>query len=116
MNIADLERANRNARRLAERRAEHQRGLALGWLGNVAGAERHDLTDQEIAVLVIASQPDYPAGHTEHRVLVTFGWSMTTYAQHLNKLIADERALAFNPVLVNRCRRQRAARLAKKGL
>jgi hypothetical protein len=104
------------ARRLAERRAELQRGTALGWLGNVAGAERHDLTDQEIAVLVIAAQPDYPAGHTEQRVLTTFGWSLTTYTQVLNNLIDDERALAFNPVLVNRLRRIRETRLARKGL
>jgi hypothetical protein len=95
---------------------EQQRGLALGYLGNRVGSQRHGLTDQEIAVLVLAMQHDFPRGQHEHRVLVTFGWSLTTYSQMLNRLIDDERALAFQPVLVNRLRRIRDARLAQKGI
>lgn len=92
-----------------------QRGIALGYLGNVAGAYRCGLTDQQIAVLVVAGQRDYPFGHTEQRVLATFGWSLTTFTQHVNRLLDDPRALDHNPVLVNRLRRLRDARMARRG-
>jgi hypothetical protein len=93
---------------------DQQRGLALGYLGNT-GRERNDLTDQEIAVLVLADQPPHVAGYHERRVLMTFGWSLTTYSWVLNGLLSDERALAFHPTLINRLRRLRDARMAQRG-
>lgn len=78
-------------------------------------AEPFGLTDEEIVVLIIAGTPDYPAGTREKRVHDLLGWSMTTYAAALNRLLDDQRALAYNPLLINGQRRLRDERMARKG-
>jgi hypothetical protein len=97
-----------------ELRRNNQRGMALGAIAH-RGGERHGLTDVEICVLVIASQRDYPAGHTESRVHTTLGVGLTRHAQVLNGLLDDPRALAFDALLVNRLRRIRDDRMERKG-
>ncbi|MTV25056.1 DUF3263 domain-containing protein [Nitriliruptoraceae bacterium ZYF776] len=50
------------------------------------------------------------AGAKEHAVKERFDVSPTRYYQLLNRVIDDEAALAYDPMLVKRLRRLRAAR------
>lgn len=50
------------------------------------------------------------AGAKEHAVREHFDVSPTRYYQLLNRVIDDEAALAYDPMLVKRLRRLRAAR------
>ncbi|MBW3619953.1 MAG: DUF3263 domain-containing protein [Actinobacteria bacterium] len=50
------------------------------------------------------------AGAKEQAVKERFDVSPTRYYQLLNRLIDDEQALAYDPMLVKRLRRMRAAR------
>lgn len=50
------------------------------------------------------------AGAKEHAIRERFGLSTTRYYQLLNRIIDDDAALAYDPMLVRRLRRLRAAR------
>ncbi len=54
------------------------------------------------------------AGAKEQAIRERFDLSTTRYYQLLNDLIDDDRALAYDPMLVKRLRRMRSARQAKR--
>ena len=66
-------------------------------------------------ILDIASRPHYVAGGRDADARKRLGLTPTQYAQELNDLLDDERALAYDPITVNRLRRIRDAALARKG-
>lgn len=67
------------------------------------------LGDEERAVLDFECRSFAGAGAKEQEIRATFGTGATTYYQRLNALLDREAALAYDPVLVNRLRRRRAA-------
>lgn len=72
------------------------------------------LTDTERAMLQLEARPWRYAGAKETAIRGAFGWSPTAYAQRLAVLLDTERALAHDPVLVNRLRRHRDARTTRR--
>ena len=69
-----------------------------------------ELTAREREVLAFERQWWKYAGAKEQAVRDKFGMSSTRYYQVLNALIDRPEALAFDPLLVRRLRRLRAAR------
>jgi hypothetical protein len=69
-----------------------------------------DLTDREREILAFERQWWRYAGAKEQAVRDMFDMSATRYYQVLNALIDRPDALAFDPMLVKRLRRMRAAR------
>ncbi|HEX6969353.1 MAG TPA: DUF3263 domain-containing protein [Micromonosporaceae bacterium] len=69
------------------------------------------LTDRERRVLDFERRWWRHAGAKEQAIRDTFGISATRYYQLLNGLLDNPAALAVDPVLVNRLRRLRAARV-----
>ena len=69
-----------------------------------------DLTEREREILAFERQWWRYAGAKEHAVRELFDMSATRYYQVLNALIDRPDALAFDPMLVKRLRRMRAAR------
>src|SRR3954447_2392482 len=76
-----------------------------GQLGNPG-----DLTEREREILAFERQWWRYAGAKEQAVREMFDMSATRYYQVLNALIDRPDALAFDPMLVKRLRRMRAAR------
>jgi hypothetical protein len=68
------------------------------------------LTDRDRKVLEFERQWWKYAGAKEQAIRDLFDMSSTRYYQLLNQLIDDPAALAFDPMLVKRLRRLRAAR------
>ena len=68
-----------------------------------------ELSPEQRAVLDFERRRFGGAGAKEQQIRSTFGVGATTYYQRLNALLDTEAALAYDPVLVNRLRRQRAA-------
>jgi hypothetical protein len=68
------------------------------------------VSDEEMTVLDFERLWWKYAGAKEKAVRDVFGWSMTRYYQVLNALIDTPRALAADPVLVNRLLRLRDER------
>ncbi|MFI8854108.1 DUF3263 domain-containing protein [Streptomyces sp. 891-h] len=74
------------------------------------GAEeeaRAGLSDEDRAVLAFAARGWASPGEKERAIRERLGMSPVRYYQQLNALLDDERALAFDPVTVNRLRRLR---------
>jgi hypothetical protein len=69
-----------------------------------------DLTEREREILAFERQWWRYAGAKEQAVREMFDMSATRYYQVLNALIDRTDALAFDPMLVKRLRRMRAAR------
>ena len=69
-----------------------------------------DLTEREREILAFERQWWRYAGAKEQAVRELFDMSATRYYQVLNALIDRPDALAFDPMLVKRLRRMRAAR------
>ena len=68
-----------------------------------------ELTDAERAVLDFERRPFGDPGTKAQAIRATFGISTTSYYQRLNALLDRQAALGYDPVLVNRLRRLRAA-------
>jgi hypothetical protein len=68
------------------------------------------LSERELAVLALERRSWPGAGAKERAIRERVGISPTRYYQLLNALIDDPRALAHDPVTVNRLRRLRDAR------
>ncbi len=68
------------------------------------------LSERDLAVLAIAARQWPSAGARERAVRERLGISPVRYYQLLNALLDDPRALAHDPVTVNRLRRVREAR------
>lgn len=73
-------------------------------------APSSSLTEREVAMLALERQWWKYAGAKEQVVREAFDLSATHYYQTLNALIDTEAALAHDPMLVKRLRRQRASR------
>jgi Protein of unknown function (DUF3263) len=68
------------------------------------------LSDLEMRVLAFERSWWRQPGAKEREILETLGLSATRYYQLLNELIDRPEAVAFDPVLVTRLRRQRSRR------
>lgn len=66
-----------------------------------------DLTEHERAVLDVERRAWRYPGTKDLHIREALGISPVEHARRLNELLDTERALAFDPVLVNRLRRRR---------
>ena len=66
-----------------------------------------ELADRDRRILDFADQWWRTAGAAETAIRAEFGMTATRYYQHLNRLLDDPYAEAYNPVLVHRLRRLR---------
>lgn len=73
-----------------------------------------DLTAREKAILAMEGRSFPGAGAKERAVREQLGLAPIRYYQLLNALLDDPRALAHDPVTVNRLRRVRDARRAER--
>ncbi|MFC7218731.1 DUF3263 domain-containing protein [Streptomyces polyrhachis] len=78
------------------------------------GARPAPLPPREQAVLAFERRSWPSRGIKERLIREELGISPTTYYQMLNALLDDGRALAADPVTVNRLRRVREARRAER--
>ncbi len=69
-----------------------------------------ELDEREKALLTFEREWWRYAGAKEQAIKEHFDLSPTRYYQLLNRLMDDDRALAYDPMLVKRLRRQRASR------
>ncbi len=88
-------------------------------MGEVIGggddaAEDAGLDDRERGILDFERDWWKFAGAKEQAIRERFDLSSTRYYQLLNELIDSDRALAYDPMLVKRLRRMRAARQRKR--
>ena len=88
-------------------------------MGEVIGggddaAEDAGLDDRERDILDFERDWWKFAGAKEQAIRERFDLSSTRYYQLLNELIDSDRALAYDPMLVKRLRRMRAARQRKR--
>jgi hypothetical protein len=72
------------------------------------------LAPRELAVLALERRGFPGPGAKERAIREELGLSPVRYYQLLNALLDDERALAADPVTVNRLRRVREARRAER--
>lgn len=72
------------------------------------------LSDRDRAVLALERRSWPGPGAKERAVREQLGMSPTRYYQLLNALLDDPRALAHDPVTVNRLRRLRETRRARR--
>ncbi|MET9655431.1 DUF3263 domain-containing protein [Streptomyces sp. NPDC006510] len=72
------------------------------------------LSDRDRAVLAVERQSWPGPGTKERAIREQLGISPTRYYQLLNALLDDRRALAEDPVTVNRLRRVRDARRGRR--
>ncbi|MEU9982458.1 DUF3263 domain-containing protein [Streptomyces sp. NPDC050856] len=72
------------------------------------------LSDRDRAVLAVERRSWPGPGAKERVIRERLGLSPTRYYQLLNALLDDPRALAHDPVTVNRLRRLRAEREARR--
>lgn len=89
-------------------RGQGQRGAEPAGGGRERWAERLD--DRSRAILDFEREWWKYAGAKEHAVRERFDLSPTRYYQLLNRVIDDAAALEYDPMLVKRLRRMRAAR------
>ena len=75
-----------------------------------AGSDSPGLTEREQEILAFERQWWKYAGAKEQAIRELFDMSATRYYQVLNALLDRPEALAFDPMLVKRLRRLRAAR------
>ncbi|MCK7624666.1 DUF3263 domain-containing protein [Streptomyces sp. RS10V-4] len=79
-----------------------------------AGGPGQGLSAREAAVLGVERRSWPGPGAKERAIREQLGISPTRYYQLLNALLDDPRALAHDPVTVNRLRRVRDARRARR--
>jgi hypothetical protein len=72
------------------------------------------LSETDRAVLALERRTWAGPGEKERAVRERLGMSPTRYYQLLNALLDDPRALAHDPVTVNRLRRRRDARRSRR--
>ncbi|MFE1770318.1 DUF3263 domain-containing protein [Streptomyces sp. NPDC059008] len=83
--------------------------------GQAAGDEgASGLSARDEAVLAVERRSWPGPGPKERAIRERLGMSPTRYYQLLNALLDDPRALAHDPVTVNRLRRVREARRARR--
>lgn len=82
--------------------------------GGEDAAEEAGLDDRERDILDFERDWWKFAGAKEQAIRERFDLSSTRYYQLLNELIDSDRALAYDPMLVKRLRRMRAARQRKR--
>ncbi|WP_181809233.1 DUF3263 domain-containing protein [Streptomyces shenzhenensis] len=76
--------------------------------------DRHELGVREQAVLALERRGFASPGAKERAIREELGLAPVRYYQLLNALLDDERALAHDPVTVNRLRRVREARRSER--
>ncbi|WP_462416953.1 DUF3263 domain-containing protein [Kytococcus sp. Marseille-QA3725] len=76
----------------------------------VDAGSSEELTAQDREILAFERQAWRYAGAKEQEIRELFGLTTTQYYQRLNRLLDSEAALAADPLLVKRLRRQRDAR------
>ncbi|MEU9244955.1 DUF3263 domain-containing protein [Streptomyces shenzhenensis] len=76
--------------------------------------DRHELGMREQAVLALERRGFASPGAKERAIREELGLAPVRYYQLLNALLDDERALAHDPVTVNRLRRVREARRSER--
>ncbi|MER5787955.1 DUF3263 domain-containing protein [Streptomyces sp. NPDC001980] len=76
--------------------------------------DRHQLGEREQAVLAIERRGFPSPGAKERAIREELDLAPVRYYQLLNALLDDERALAHDPVTVNRLRRVRDARRSER--
>ncbi|MFG2831003.1 DUF3263 domain-containing protein [Streptomyces sp. NPDC048434] len=82
--------------------------------GTGAGESLAGLSARDEAVLAVERRSWPGPGPKERAIRERLGLSPTRYYQLLNALLDDPRALAHDPVTVNRLRRVRDARRARR--
>jgi len=80
----------------------------------VQGMEQEQLDDRERAVLALERRGFSGPGAKERAIREELGLAPVRYYQLLNALLDDRRALAHDPVTVNRLRRIREQRRAER--
>ncbi|MEU4213372.1 DUF3263 domain-containing protein [Streptomyces sp. NPDC026206] len=78
------------------------------------GEDRGELSERDVAVLALERQSWPGPGAKERAVRERLGITPARYYQLLNALLDDPRALAHDPVTVNRLRRLRDARRERR--
>ena len=81
----------------------------------VVGRMTGELADRDRRILDFADQWWRTAGAAEDAIRAEFGMTATRYYQHLNRLLDDPYAEAYNPVLVHRLRRLRVGSASAGG-
>ncbi|MER6076891.1 DUF3263 domain-containing protein [Streptomyces sp. NPDC001833] len=76
--------------------------------------DRHELGEREQAVLALERRGFASPGAKERAIREELDLAPVRYYQLLNALLDDERALAHDPVTVNRLRRVREARRSER--
>ncbi|MBW8797078.1 MAG: DUF3263 domain-containing protein [Streptomyces sp.] len=76
--------------------------------------DRQELGEREQAVLALERRGFPSPGAKERAIREELGLAPVRYYQLLNALLDDERALAHDPVTVNRLRRVREARRSER--
>ncbi|MFH8556530.1 DUF3263 domain-containing protein [Streptomyces celluloflavus] len=87
---------------------------AVGGVAAAAGARTAPLSTRDEAVLAVERRSWPSPGAKERVIRERLGISPTRYYQLLNALLDDPRALAHDAVTVNRLRRVRDARRARR--
>lgn len=77
-------------------------------------ADQDDLTDEEREILKFESVGWRQAGAKETAIRALFGLSWVRYYQKLYRIIQKPAAMDYDPGLVGRLERQRAAGVARK--
>ncbi|MET9416776.1 DUF3263 domain-containing protein [Streptomyces klenkii] len=90
-----------------------ERDPSEGGLSEEGPSER-DLSELDLAVLALERRAFSGPGAKERAVRERLGMTPTRYYQLLNALLDDPRALAHDPVTVNRLRRIRDARRERR--
>ncbi|MFH8789962.1 DUF3263 domain-containing protein [Streptomyces roseoverticillatus] len=78
------------------------------------GSSQRELSELDLAVLALERRAFSGPGVKERAVRERLGMTPTRYYQLLNALLDDPRALAHDPVTVNRLRRIRDARRERR--
>ncbi|MFE9450560.1 DUF3263 domain-containing protein [Streptomyces sp. NPDC006739] len=76
--------------------------------------DRHELGSREQAILALERRGFPGPGAKERAIREELGLAPVRYYQLLNALLDDERALAHDPVTVNRLRRVRQTRRTER--
>jgi hypothetical protein len=82
--------------------------------GDPASTPASALADRETAILALERRGFSGPGAKERAIREELGLAPVRYYQLLNALLDDPRALAHDPVTVNRLRRVREARRAER--
>ncbi|SCK06685.1 DUF3263 domain-containing protein [Streptomyces sp. WMMB 322] len=78
------------------------------------GESRSGLSERDLSVLAVERRGWSGPGMKERAIREQLEMSPTRYYQLLNALLDDPRALAHDPVTVNRLRRRREAQRARR--